>query len=164
MAASWEVEAALQEVLASIEQGSALPLTQVEKDELVDFYLPAFRAQHDRGADWGQDKAQILPLATLVGMAATLFTSVKVTLTAGGPPTQVDPESALQAASAIALQCQVPEVRGEGGARMDDDLKPLGPYCPRPVPGTLGAGGDDLAISRRLWELLKLLRAAARPH
>jgi hypothetical protein len=162
MAATWDVQAALQEVLTSIEQGSALPLTPVEKDELVEFYLPAFRAQHDRGADWDQDKAQILPLATMVGMAATLFASVKVTLT-GGAPTQVDPESALQAASAIALQCQVPEVQGEGG-RMDDDLKPLGPYCPRPVPGTLGAGGDDLAVSRRLWELLKLLRAAARPH
>ena len=163
MAASWDVQAAVQEVLASIEQGSALPLTQVDKDELADFYLPAFRAQHDREADWDKDKGRILPLATMVGMAATLFTSVKVTLT-GGAPTQVDPESALQAASAIALQCALDEVPGARGARIDDDLEPLGSYCPRPVPGTLGAHSEDLAISRRLWELFKLLRSAARPH
>jgi hypothetical protein len=152
----WTVDEALTEVLNSIGNGSALPLTEAQESDLRDFYRPGFLAQNRAGADWASDKVRVLPLAHLVGVLATMFTSASATLT-GEPSRRVDPASAVRAAHVVALHSNA-RVR-PGPAPISRPQ--LGPYCPLKL-RAVGVPDPDQVLADRLWDALKLLGALPR--
>jgi hypothetical protein len=147
----WTVDEALTEVLDSIAKGSALPLTAEEEGALEDFYRPGFQAQCLAGADWNCDKAIVLPLAHLVGVLATLFTSASTSL-GGEAASQVDPASAVRAAHVVALHSNARFRPGPAPASRPR----LGPYCPLKL-RAVGVPDPDQALADRLWDAFKLL-------
>ena len=75
MAADWNVDEALGEAIKRVAAGSALPLTDAEREDLRRAYRGPFQREHDRGVDWDVVRPIVLNYAHMIGMLATTFTS-----------------------------------------------------------------------------------------
>ena len=115
------VESALDEVLAEIEKGSLLPLTDDALQALRDRYRPDFTASLAAGAEWEVARENILPLARVVGNLASTFMVLKFDGENVPLPTFVDVDSALFASDEVAKMsfCPAP----------DEELGPRGKFC-----------------------------------
>jgi hypothetical protein len=156
MAANWNVEEALDEVMARIRQGSALAFRPGDSDQLRARYRGPFQAQHDAGADWNLARPRILPMAQLVGFLATTLTSAAALLT-GDRPVAVDRQSALLAAYLVSQLCHYPAAAPA--------VVPFGVYCAGFSPaGISGSLEDHAQLIAPLWAVLDHLQVLPPPR
>jgi hypothetical protein len=77
MSSDWNVDDAVNEVMAWIHDGSALPFLKLPDDlKLKTTYHDRFQRAKERGIDWNLARKRVLPLAYMVGALATMLAAV----------------------------------------------------------------------------------------
>src|SRR5260370_17283572 len=102
MSANWDVEDAIEEVIAAIREGSALRIGRRVRKYYENLYWDDFKAQWEKGADWYKARKRVLPLAVLVGAIASALTIIRAVINYDPVPYNVDEKSAADAAWFVA--------------------------------------------------------------
>jgi len=155
MAATWDVNTVLDEVMGGIDLASGRTFEATALHDLREVYRAPFQTQHDAGADWSRDAPIILERASEVGLLARQMATERSL-------TKVDSASALMAGYTVSLYCRY----GESGSVDGRDRGPghgaggpeSGVYCnffPRPSSAARGDLRSDVESARRVLAALR---------
>jgi hypothetical protein len=128
---------ALDEVLASIEDGSAFPLTEDALEALRQRYQPDFEDNLRANVDWQKARTRVLPLARVVGSLASTLMVIKLDGENVPLPTFVDADSALLASDLVAEMSFCPPEE-------EKRSHPFGKFCSLRAEAKQGPAADAL--------------------
>jgi hypothetical protein len=138
MSANWDVEDAIEEVIAAIREGSALRIGRRVRKYYENLYWDDFESQWEKGADWYKARKRVLPLAVLVGALASVLTIVRAVINLDPVPYNVDRKSAADAAWFVA----------------HSDLCVDGAFCTQAVEGLKTSDEDSVKRAKAFAALI----------
>lgn len=141
--ADWDVECALNEVIAAIRTGAGLlKMNSATEKGLKKGYLEDFQAQWKANVDWNKWKLKVIPLAVTVGGYAAFLTTIKSVSSTGPLATALDEKLTYTSAWTV--------------AQSSDEcmkLELLGGFC-RNFPAPLRIAAEDASALARVSRLL----------
>jgi hypothetical protein len=148
MSSDWNVDDAVNEIMAWVHDGSALPFLSPPDDlKLKSAYRNCLQKTKDRKINWNLARKRVLPMAYMVGTVATLLAAVdQASKGTHSKPERVLPQHAWQAAYLMSRVCTF-------GAKSIDGIICAG----MPLRRSGGTAAQNDLIATHLREIFKIL-------